>query len=276
MAHWIGREVKRFIDEAHLHLPFLLQVAAAPADCIPEMEQFTNDDGDQEMDLDDEYAPTDAEIQHEEEEEPLMLNNAERWDRFLDLVRQLQKAWPQGELDTDDFRKGRALAMFNLAVPVVRDLLELKPTMLTWVPHILLYIVTRQMVFLGDPVRRSCDACESFGAMLKKIIKHATCRRRVTTGQFDHGKKATAGTTARRWKQTFKVGYIEQAFKRACVRESLQHGAENADYLQRADVRRKTAGKASTYTKFVDPALAPVQPKSIHTLSTELAAEDTN
>ena len=27
------------------------------------------------------------------------------------------------------------------------------------------------MVKLGDPARRSCDACESFGAMLKKIIK---------------------------------------------------------------------------------------------------------
>jgi len=28
--HWIGREVKRFIAEAPLHVPFLLQLAAAP------------------------------------------------------------------------------------------------------------------------------------------------------------------------------------------------------------------------------------------------------
>ena len=73
----------------------------------------------------------------------------------------------------------RALETFNLALPVCHDLKELKPTGITWVPHILLFIVPRQMVSLGDPSRRSCDACESFGAMVKKIIKHATCRRRI-------------------------------------------------------------------------------------------------
>ena len=30
VKRWIGREVKRFLSEAHVHLPFLLQVAAAP------------------------------------------------------------------------------------------------------------------------------------------------------------------------------------------------------------------------------------------------------
>ena len=33
----------------------------------------------------------------------------------------------------------------------------------------------RLLVTLGDDTRRSCDECESFGAMAKKIIKHATC-----------------------------------------------------------------------------------------------------
>lgn len=120
-------------------------------------------------------------IAQEEEEEPLMLANAARWDRFLDLVVAVQAPWPQGEADTDEYRKSRALELFNLALPVCRDLKELKPTGITWVPHILLFIVPRQMVSLGDPARRSCDACESFGAMVKKIIKHATCRRRTGT-----------------------------------------------------------------------------------------------
>ena len=39
---------------------------------------------------------------------------------------------------------------------------------------------------------------------------------------------------------------------------------------------RQRGKRPPTPSKFVDPALAPVQPKSIHTLSTELAAEDTN
>ena len=111
----------------------------------------------------------------------MMLADASRWDRFLDLVAALQAPWPQGDADTDEYRKGRALEIFNLALPVCVDLHELKPTGITWVPHILLFIVPRQMVSLGDPARRSCDACESFGAMVKKIIKHATCRRRCGT-----------------------------------------------------------------------------------------------
>ena len=110
-----------------------------------------------------------------------MMANAARWDRFLALVAATQAPWPQGEPDSDDYRKGRALELFNLAVPVCHDLKVLKPTGRTWVPHILLFIVPRQMVSLGDPARRSCDACESFGAMVKKLIKHATCRRRIGT-----------------------------------------------------------------------------------------------
>ena len=30
VKRWIGREVRRFLTEAHLHLPFLLRLAAAP------------------------------------------------------------------------------------------------------------------------------------------------------------------------------------------------------------------------------------------------------
>ena len=47
--HWIGREVKKFISEAATHISFLLQLAAAPADCIPEMAEFANAAGAQAM-----------------------------------------------------------------------------------------------------------------------------------------------------------------------------------------------------------------------------------
>ena len=54
-----------------------------------------------------------------------------------------------------------------------------------------------------------------------------------------------------RWEQTFKVGFIEQAFKRLCVRESLQHGEENVPYGQRIDYQRTRGGKARCTKKFV-------------------------
>ena len=60
---------------------------------------------------------------------------------------------------------------------------------------------------LGAPSRRSCDACESLGARIRKIIKFSTCRRRTTS----HTNQGCW------WKQTFTKVYVEQAFSRICV-----------------------------------------------------------
>ena len=123
----------------------------------------------------------------------------------------------------------RALQIFNMGIPVVNDLLRLSPTMKTWVPHILIFIVPRQMITLGDPSRRSCDACESFGAMVKKIIKHLTCRRSI---RVDSSGAAIAVPHhvggEERWRQTFTRGFIQQAFERVCVRAELRLGPLNA------------------------------------------------
>ena len=73
----------------------------------------------------------------------------------------------------------------------------------------------------------------------------ASCDRSPLTEQFDHKSKLSGKI----WKQSLRRGYIEQAFRRVTVRESLQHGVDNAPYLQRTDARRKAAGKANTYKK---------------------------
>ena len=164
----------------------------------------------------------------------------------------LQRPWPQGDADTDHLRKERAVEVFNLGALVANDLLALKPTMLSWVPHILVFIVPRQMVTMGDPTRRSCDACESFGAMAKKIIKFTTCRRRMRECT-EH--ESADGT--RRWLQTFNRGYIEQAFRRLSVRESLQHGPQNAPFQQRADACRTAKGKTTTTKRKKEECEAP-------------------
>eukprot|EP00966_Prymnesium_polylepis_P326173 7382094-Prymnesium_polylepis.1 len=267
-VHWIGREVKRFLSEADKHVPFLLQAASAPADITADMDMHTDARGEQEMEVDDEYVPTEEELEQEEREEPLMMLNAARWDRFLSLVRSIHQPWPQGEEDTTAYREKRATEAFNLSAKVANDLLELKPTLMSWVPHIAVFVVPRQMVQLGDPARRSADACESFGAMFKKLIKHSTCRRRVMGDKTTtHNPKATAQSSRARWKQTFNRGYIEQAFTRACVRESLQHGEENAPYRQRVDVLRTTTGKATSKLKSAGESPAIMRPM------TELCAE---
>jgi len=117
--------------------------------------------------------------------------------------------------DTDDYRKVRALQYANHARACSRDLLHLKPTMASWVPHIACNIVPRQIVDLGDPSSRAADACESHGACCKKKIKHLTCRRALTA--------------------SYKHGYIEQAFNRLVVGCDLLHGVENEPYLLRQD-----------------------------------------
>lgn len=99
------------------------------------------------------------------------------------------------------------------------------------------------MVFLGDPKRRSCDACESFGALVKKSIKHLTCRRRIKEEATDHTRRLAGGANGKKWRQTFNRGYIEQAFRRVTVSEGLHHGKENEPYMQCADHRRLATGK---------------------------------
>ena len=250
VAHWIRREVKKFLVEAHIHLPFLLRLASAPPDIIPEFAASLNVEGEMSMDDDDEYAPTPEEVAQEENEEPLMMRNADRWQHFLDLVASRSVPWPQGVQDTDEYRQGRAVEAFNLGSVCANDLLDLKPTMETWVPHILVFIVPRQMVYLGDPMRRSCDACESFGAMVKKTIKHLTCRRRLKDEATVHeGKRLAGGANGKRWRQTFTRGYVDQTFRRITVSESLRHGMENEPFLQRADHRRLATGKTHIQPK---------------------------
>ena len=107
-------------------------------------------------------------------------------------------------------------------------------------PHIACNIVPRQIVELGDPTRRAADACESYGAVCKKTIKHLTCRRRHSATQL-FGHRSTDGKKL--WVQTFKRGYIEQSFRRLAVRSELLHGKANVRYGQRTDYALKEKGR---------------------------------
>ena len=94
--------------------------------------------------------------------------------------------------------------------------------------------------------------------------------------EFEHSKKATAGTTARKWKQAFKVGYIQLAFVRVCVREALRHGEANVPYLQRSDRSLLSKGKCSlavsSKVKAQENGKSPVPMRSIYSVCAERRA----
>ena len=158
---WIGREVKKFLAESHVHLPFLLCVASAPIDVL-EGDPAEKDGSGIAYAADDPYAPSPEDLAAEAALEPLMVQSAEYWDNFLEWVRDIQTTWTS---DTDEYRETRAVSWFNHSRQCGRDIHALKPTMKSWVPHVACYVVTRQIVAMGDPGRRSADSCESFGAV---------------------------------------------------------------------------------------------------------------
>ena len=77
------------------------------------------DQGEFELEEDDELNVTEEELCAEEAEEPEMMLHAKYWDNFLDLIRETQRPWAKAEDDTDDYRKGRALNLFNLSAPLI-------------------------------------------------------------------------------------------------------------------------------------------------------------
>ena len=144
---------------------------------------------------------TAAELAAEKRAKSGLEAHAGYWEFFLELVRESQTSRTS---DTDEYREQRTVTAFNLRCLVSSDLITLSPLLMSWVPHILVFIVPRQILELGEPVRRSCDACESFGAMAKKVIKHLACRRNISS--------------------SFSKVYVQQCFERLCLRHGLFHG----------------------------------------------------
>ena len=254
-----------------------------------------SENGEIDLEMDDELNVTEEEIAAEEDEEPDMMKSALYWDNFIALVDLCNEPWAEPEDDTDDYRKKRAVRAFNageLEPPspspvsthtrftspplagnkVANDILILNPELKAWVLHVLCFIVPRQIMELGDPSRRSCDACESLGSSIKKLIRHLTCRRRASTQLHAH--KSRIGKN-KIWTLAFKRSYIEQAFKRVSVRADLIYGEDNLRYLQRADGLLQDKGRASA-AKFHETrdgisVVAAVEAPWVHTQEAALA-----
>ena len=102
--------------------------------------------------------------------------------------------------------------------------------------------------------------------MFKKTVKHLTCRRDVS-----HGSRYTR--KGKEWQQTFTKTYLEQAFERVTVRQTLIHGEANMPYLQREDNHLLNHGTASelaadsapreTMISIADLVMAPTVPTEL-------------
>ena len=111
----------------------------------------------------------------------------------------------------------------------------------------MLFIVSQQILPLGNPANRSADSCESLGARFKKLIKNLTCRRRCRTdaegAPVDHVHTKTRDGKKTAWTQALTKGFLQQAFGRVCVSAANLYGSKNAPYLQRSDARLLSAGR---------------------------------
>eukprot|EP00966_Prymnesium_polylepis_P064191 1488285-Prymnesium_polylepis.1 len=114
-AHWIGREVKRFLNEADKHVLFLLQIASAPADVCEKMA--LNERGRRgrrvrrRVRADGGGARAGGEGGAANDAERGALGQLPR----ARAVHPRAVAAPQGEADTTAYREGRAVEAFNLA-----------------------------------------------------------------------------------------------------------------------------------------------------------------
>ena len=107
VMRWIGREVKRFLAEAHIHVPFLLRVVAAPPDMDDDMASMMNEAGVLRGEEEDELnlaqcEPSPEDLRGEGVDEPTMMQHAGIWDSFLAMEAEAQREWADPDGNTDE------------------------------------------------------------------------------------------------------------------------------------------------------------------------------
>ena len=83
---------------------------------------------------------------------------------FLGQLLLAEAVVPQVRVGRGRHRELRAVEAFNAGTQAGKDMKVLRPTLLSACPHVLANIVPRQMVEMGDPLRRGCDQSEAIGA----------------------------------------------------------------------------------------------------------------
>ena len=140
-------------------------------------------------------------------------------------------------------------------------------TFISAIPHVMAYIVPRQMVTDGDPNRRCCEQSEAIGVDLKFDL-HKRCARNHTTKRVTRNAR---GEIVKEWRAKLRISRVmqvptrpfarprprlrshalmgshgarAQVFNRSCLRENLRRDEASTVYLQRRDHRIKRTGKS--------------------------------
>ena len=177
-----------------------------------------------------------------DEGESVHERDARFWDNFYTLTRSFRVF----ESDTDSYRQQRAVEVFNGASQVGRDVKILRPTLQSACPHIVANIIPRQIVEMGDPLKRGCDQSEGFGANLKSTIHRRVSRNKITGKDVKHTRRDASGAVTKQWTQkALKVSRVMQAFRTECVCNRIVRDPGSAKYLLRKHHRLLGKGRAS-------------------------------
>ena len=107
-------------------------------------------------------------------------------------------------------------------------------------------VVPRQIVEMGDPLRRGCDQSEAVGANMKSTIHRRVSRNKIDGKARKHTRRTAGGAVEKEWTQkALKVSRVMQAFRAECVRERIIRDPRSAEYLQRKHCRLLSQGRAS-------------------------------
>ena len=178
--------------------------------------------------------------------DPDIETTAERDARFWDGLYGVRRALRPFERDDDPYRQDRAVELFNASTTVMKDIKVLRPSLQSACPHVLAHIATRQIVEMGDPLRRGCDQSESIGANMKSTIHRRVLRRTITGKETTHHRRDRHGKITKTWTQhAIRVSRVMQAFKAECVRERILRDPKSAPWLQRHHHRLLNSGRVS-------------------------------
>ena len=97
----------------------------------------------------------------------------------------------------------------------------------------------------GDPLRRSADHGEAYGASIKDGIHRRTLRRKKGTEKQKHKRRDRDGNIVKEWEQkALGVSRVMQVWRDMVVRNKLLEDPASEAYLQRVHARTQDTGYA--------------------------------
>ena len=110
----------------------------------------------------------------------------------------------------------------------------------------------------GDPMRRSADHGEAYGASIKDGIHRRTLRRKKAERATVHRRRGADGAVIKEWTQrALGVSRVMQVWRDMVVRDRLLTDAASTPFLQRHHYETKETGFAQAAAACAGPKGVP-------------------